>query len=113
MNHRRPNLHRFFGIEDTGKLFVIDLDQLRCLFCDLLVNRRNSGNSLVQIPYLAHGERRLIPRCGHESPRPSTEVFRSDDCSDAWQSFGLTRVDIENLCVYNRTAQYFTPEHVG
>ena len=95
---RRVRVHRLERIDDHGKRFIFDLDQIRGVGGDIAVVRDDEGDLLVLEQNLAVGEHHLDVACERRHPREidALQVLGGENGDDAGHGLGLGRIDLDD-----------------
>ena len=95
---RRVRVHRLERVDDHGKRFIFDLDQVRGVGGDIAVGRDDEGDLLVLEQDLAVGEHHLdvARERRHPGEIDALQVLGGENGDDAGHGLGLGRVDLDD-----------------
>ena len=111
MHQRGAVLHRFFGVEDPGQRFPIDLDQIDGLFGDIGIYGRDCGDFFANVTSLSDRKNILIGK--KRAPGSFDSIFSGDHGAHAANFFRLAGVDAADPRMRERAAQHFADKHIG
>ena len=106
------SLHRFFGIEVSGKQFVLYLDKFQRFFGNGFRNRNHTRDVVSDVAHFVERERVLIMTDGKNSIR-IRRVFANYDSHDSIQLFGTSSIDMFYARVRIRRMQNLPNQHPG
>ena len=102
------------NIENSRQFLVFHAYQFKGFGCDVLVNRRNSGNFVANEADLVHGQGVFVLGNRKQSPVAIFDfgcVFPGDDTFDTGQGSGFAHVNVENTGMGQRASQKLAMQH--